>query len=367
MLLPMISRLLKVCASLSLLLALLSTSGCGTFVANRIAQAPNTYPTWFAPKARVSLGFNAGFVSHFPAHYIEVGPPKAKLCYRIVEPADYQLKVSRTNWVEHGEEQFNFNFHATIPARTNQWTANPRGTVVLLHGYGLAQFSMAPWALRLAEDGWRCVLVDLRGHGRSTGKQIYFGTRETGDLTQLLDKMDKDGKLVGPVGVVGESYGAALALRWKSVEPRVNAAVAIAPYGVLSNAVLNISRDYARWFPSAFLKAGLKRLPSVLEVQPGDLDTTTVLTRHPEAALFVAGAEDKIMPLADVSRLHALAEPGSGMIVVPHATHEAVTYFFDELAPPVLSWLDGNTQQVKDDRTPDSQTRAQRTEVSAKN
>lgn len=278
---------------------------------------------------------------------MEVGPPTAKMCYRVIEPADYALKVTRTNWIAHGEEQFDFGFHATVPGRTNQWTGRPRGTVVLLHGYGLAQFSMAPWALRLAEDGWRCVLVDLRGHGRSTGKEIYFGIRETNDLSQLLDKLEWDGQLAGPVQVVGESYGAALALRWKTAEPRVQKVVAIAPYGVLSNAVLNISHDYAKWFPTFFLRVGLKQLPAVLEVQPGDLDTTTVLQRHSEAALFVAATNDKIMPLADVDRLHKMADPGSKMVVVPHATHEAVTYFFDDLVPPVLGWLKGDAEHVK--------------------
>ena len=70
------------------------------------------------------------------------------------------------------------SFGADVPGRTNQWSAHPRGTVILLHGYGLAQFAMVPWAIRLAQSGWRCVLVDLRGHGKSTGKKVYFGTRE---------------------------------------------------------------------------------------------------------------------------------------------------------------------------------------------
>jgi cephalosporin-C deacetylase-like acetyl esterase len=42
------------------------------------------------------------------------------------------------------------------------------------------------------------------------------------------------------VAVIGESYGAALALRWKTMDPRVGNVVAIAPYVVLSNAVLNM-------------------------------------------------------------------------------------------------------------------------------
>ncbi|MDB6068166.1 MAG: alpha/beta hydrolase [Pedosphaera sp.] len=326
---------------LVLLVALVSgTGGCGTFVAHRMTQAPNTYPTWFAPKARVELGFSPKLMSHFPVHYVDVGPPVARLCYRVVDPADYHLKVATTNWVENGEPNFDFSFAATVPAATNSWTMKPRGTVVLLHGYGVAQFSMVPWALRLAEEGWRCVLVDLRGHGKSTGRQIYFGVQETYDLSQLLDKLGRDGQLAGPVSAFGESYGAALALRWESVDPRVRSAVAIAPYAELSNAVLNIYQDYAGWLPKRLVKAGLRELPSVLKLEARDLDTTTVLQDKKVAALFVAGAEDKVMPLGDVERLSALAAPGSEIVVVPKATHEAVTYFFDVIVPPVLAWLD---------------------------
>lgn len=326
---------------------ILMSQGCGTFVADRIAQAPNTYPTWFAPKARVSLGISPKMLNTFPSRYVDVSNPHARLYYRVIEPAQYDLRINSTNWVERGEQQFDFNFHAKLPGKPNRWTGSPRGTVVLLHGYGLAQFSMAPWALRLAEDGFRCVLVDLRGHGKSSGKRIYFGTQETNDLSRLLDKMAADGQLTGPVAAMGESYGAALALRWATVEPRVSNVVAIAPYAVLSNAVLNISRDYAAWVPLGIIRSGLRKLPSVLDVPPGELDTTTVLRRTPETALFIAGENDKIAPAADVEKLSTLAKPGSRFIVVPHATHEAVTYFFKDLSQPVITWLEQDTQPVQ--------------------
>jgi pimeloyl-ACP methyl ester carboxylesterase len=193
------------------------------------------------------------------------------------------------------------------------------------------------------------VLVDLRGHGKSTGKRIYFGVQEAHDLSQLLDELAHDGRLKEPVAAFGESYGAALALRWKTVEPRVRTVVAVTPYAGLSNAVLNLSHEYAGWMPKTFIRAGLKKLPSVLEIPAGELDTTTGLARHPVTALFVAGAEDKITPVTDVKQLRALAAPGSELIVVPEATHEAVTYFFAELVPPVLAWLpgaDGRTNSI---------------------
>jgi pimeloyl-ACP methyl ester carboxylesterase len=317
----------------------INTTGCGTFVARRIAQAPNSYPTWFAPKARVELGYTANFLTNFPVHYVEVGPPLARLRYRIVDPADYHLKVTSTNWLEHGQEEFDFEFHADVPGRSNAWTGSARGTVVLLHGYGVAQFAMAPWALRLAEEGWRCVLLDLRGHGKSTGRRIYFGVQEARDLSQLLDELKRKGQLREPVAAMGESYGAALALRWKADEARVRSVVAIAPYAELATAVVNIGRDYAGWVPSGLLRAGLRKLPSLLDLPPGELDTTTVLARSPVEALFVAGTEDKVTSVADVERLEMLAAPGSKMIIVPQATHEAVTYFFDALAGPVATWL----------------------------
>ena len=324
---------------LLLVVLALSTPGCGTFMARRMVQAPNTYPEWLAPKAPVLLAYSARFLTNFPKEFVTVGPPAAQLCYRIIEPADYDLKVSSTNWLEHGRERTKFEFHADLPAQSNRWTAAPRGTVVLLHGYGLAQFSMAPWALELAQEGWRCVLVDLRGHGKSTGKQIYYGLQEVHDLSQLLDELDREGKLKEPLAAMGESYGAAMALRWKPVEPRVQIVVAITPYAGLSNSVMNLRDEYAAWLPKAFIKAGLKKLPSVLGTTVGELDTTTILARCPLSAFFVAGTADKITPVADVETLRALASPASELVVVPGATHETVTYFFADLAPPVLTWL----------------------------
>lgn len=315
--------------------------GCGGFAARRMAQAPNSYPSWLSPEAPVQLSFAWNVLTNFPGRVVEVGPPRARLFCRVMEPADYGLDLTSTNWLEHGQRRFRFSLRASLPGKPNAWSGAPRGTVVLLHGYGVAQFAMAPWALRLAQDGWRCVLVDLRGHGKSTGKRIYYGVREARDLSQLLDALAGDGTLAPPVAALGESYGAALALRWKVSDPRVDRVVAIAPYGALSNAVVNICHEYAGWLPRRLIDAGLRRLPSVLEVAPEQLDTTMVLACHPVPALVVVGTEDRITPPADVRRVYEETGPGSGWIVVPGATHEAVTYEFHDLVPPVLAWLDG--------------------------
>jgi pimeloyl-ACP methyl ester carboxylesterase len=333
---------------LTLLLALaLAASGCGHFVARRMTQSPNRYPRWLSPPARVELAFDAIMLTNFPPRFAEVGPPKARLRYRIVEPADYQFTTSTTNWLERGQPHYHFSFTSKFNGPTNEWTARPRGTVLLLHGYGVAQFAMAPWALRLAQDGWRCVLVDLRGHGKSTGRRIYYGTQETRDLRQLLDQLEKDGQLAGPAAALGSSFGAVLALRLKATDSRVEHAVAIAPYAVLSNAVQNICREYADWMPGWMPRQAMKRLPAMLHVTPEELDTTTILAQRPVAALFVAGGADKISPESEVRKLHAQAERGSEFVVVTGASHESVTYYFDELTHPILAWLRGE-QPIED-------------------
>ena len=74
-------------------------------------------------------------------------------------------------------------------------------------------------------------------------------------------------------------------------------------------------------------------------VEAAELDTTTVLDRTPVAALFVAGGGDRIAPVIDVRKLFGRAAPGSEMVVVAGASHEAVPYHFDELLPSVLAWL----------------------------
>ena len=91
---------------------------------------------------------------------------------------------------------------------------------------------MVPWAWRLAQEGGRCVLVDLRGHGQSPGKNIYWGLKESHDMSQLLDELEHQGQLAPPVAVLGDSSGAALALRWKTLDPRVGTVVAIAGMGL---------------------------------------------------------------------------------------------------------------------------------------
>ena len=129
---------------------------------------------------------------------IDVGPPRATLAVVVVEPK-----------------------------------RPPRATIFVLHGIGDRKESMRHWGEHLAEAGYRAVLVDSRGHGHSTGQWLTYGVQESRDLSQLIDALHLD----GPIGVMGISYGGATAVEWAAREPRVRAAVAVAPFASLRDIV----------------------------------------------------------------------------------------------------------------------------------
>ncbi len=327
------------------LFVLLCGMGCGNFAARRMAQAPNTYPTWFTPNAPVTLRFSEKLLTGFPNQYLQIPSPAARIRYRIIDPGDYQFHW--TNRVDEAKGTLDLSFDAKIASaaeRTNRWSQNPRGLVVLLHGYGVAGFAMLPWAFLLAQEGWRCVLVDLRGHGRSTGKQIYFGTQEIQDLSALLDQLGAGRNLAQPVCVVGHSYGAVLALRWKLRDPRLDKVVAMSPYADLASAAQNIRQQYAPWVPKSFVTAGLHKLPELLHVPERELNPDRWMEANHETALFVAGEADRIAPPDQVERLYELAGPGNKLLLVPRAAHELLPFYLDALAAPVNDWLSGQSQ-----------------------
>ena len=88
----------------------------------------------------------------------------------MVEPADYQLKIATNHWMEGGKEDFTFTFKAVTPGVSNLWTGAPRGTVVLLHGYGVA---VRDGAVGVAAGGGR---LALRAGGPARPRQIHGET-----------------------------------------------------------------------------------------------------------------------------------------------------------------------------------------------
>lgn len=346
----MVSHLLRLL--LGLLLAGLTGCTPGSIIAHQMVKSPNRQPGWLTkpgrllPPAKVTLNYYATLPDKLMSQQAAVvGDPPAKLQVLVIEPGPYGFKAS-SRWEKSGSHPV-FRFEMRLSPPTNRADTavdrTPRGTIFLLHGYALSKDVMLPWGFSLAEAGWRCVLVDLRGHGYSGGDRIYFGTREPEDLRALLTELNRRQVIQGPVGVLGDSYGATIALRWAAQDSRVQTVAALAPYSRLADAMEGIRQSYSSWVPRGWVRSAAGRLPALLGVPPTGVDTAPALSA-PSArrveVLFVAGEKDVVAPVAAVHQLKDLAQPGSRLLIVPQAAHEELPYEFDVLGQPVKDWFD---------------------------
>jgi pimeloyl-ACP methyl ester carboxylesterase len=105
-------------------------------------------------------------------------------------------------------------------------------TIVLVHGWGLAHQSYKRAAQALAARGFRVLVPDLPGFGRSTDLPLTRVTLESfaqalqGFLEKMAERQDA-GALVGPVHVVGHSFGGAVGARLAHDAPELVASVVL--------------------------------------------------------------------------------------------------------------------------------------------
>jgi pimeloyl-ACP methyl ester carboxylesterase len=196
-----------------------------------------------------------------------------------------------------------------------------RATVFVLHGIRDSRESVEGWGRMLAATGCRAVLVDLRGHGRSTGDALTYGVQESLDLVQVLDALSERGLIVGGVGAFGNSYGAATAIQWAGRDPRVRAVVAVAPFASMRAVV----SDYLPVrLPAALVREAIERAGTRAGFDPDSADTVEAIARTCAQVLLVHGRADKRVPPEHSERLHAAAADHSELVLVDGESHGGV-------------------------------------------
>jgi pimeloyl-ACP methyl ester carboxylesterase len=201
-----------------------------------------------------------------------------------------------------------------------------RGTVLLLAENGGNRAS--PRILRLAREvsamGFDALLVDLRGHGQSSGVNTY-GLGETLDLMEVLRELREEDP-TRRIAAVGFSLGAACILRAMSMTDAIEAAAVFAPYSALDPDFIRHELVYqasgrrggalARLFSarlllaSIHLWAGFPRLP-----EPMDLATD-----RPVLLFHCSGDPEVPFSHARAIAAHARA-PGLELHVVSRNEH----------------------------------------------
>ena len=214
---------------------------------------------------------------------------------------------------------------------------------MLIHGYLADKRFVVPWAVRLAQAGYRCVLLDLRGHGQSTGKHIGFGAFEARDVSAVLDDLGRRGWDVSRVGLFGVSYGASVALLTAGRDPRVRAVVAFEPFSSAETAVPELMRsvfkkESAGITDAQFAAAHVKEA-RIAGFQWSDADIPAALSRTHAPVLFLHGEADLWLSPEHSRALARVAPPGSALVLVPRDNHVTLPLQIRPFERAVLDWF----------------------------
>ncbi|MEZ4223313.1 MAG: alpha/beta fold hydrolase [Polyangiaceae bacterium] len=219
------------------------------------------------------------------------------------------------------------------PAATlSAWVLTPkttqiqRQTVILLHGVRLDKSSMLAHARSFVAAGHRAVVVDLRGHGHSTGTHLTYGTREAQDVSQLIDVLSKKHP-EARFAVFGYSYGAAVAIRLGQIDPRISAVVSVAAFSSLRSVVTDYEKRYlptaGRLIPDTWLDQAVGDAAATAAFDPEDTPLAAV-ARARTPMLLIHGLADTQVSPEHARKLHAAARDHAELVLLPRETHDSV-------------------------------------------
>jgi len=257
--------------------------------------------------------------------WVEVGPPRARLLVRTMEPIG-------------GD-------------------ACPIGTILLLHGAYERSENMLGMARIVRNGGYRAVLVDMRGHGRSTGERITYGVQESKDLVQLVDVLQDRGLLAGKLGVYGFSFGAATAIDLAGRDPRVEAVVAVAPYASFERAASEAMRakvSAVRRFASReWIDQTVREAGRVGGFDSEATDPIVAIQRTHAMVIMIHGDADTFVRPYHSELLHRAAPDHSRLAIVPGAEHHDLAGANSKSATSLaLSWFNQWLLRVAESPTP---------------
>lgn len=194
-------------------------------------------------------------------------------------------------------------------------TAARRGTIVWLHGVADNHGSAAGLVDRFVPRGFDLVAYDSRAHGESEGEACTYGFYEKQDLARVIDTIGP-----GPIVLIGDSLGGAVALQEAAQDPRVTALVSAETFSDL--------RTVATERAPRIFTAGVRRRAFQRAAEQGHFDIDAVSPVRAAASirvpvLLVHGDADVDTPPDHSRRIFAALGGPKRLILVPGGTHNS--------------------------------------------
>lgn len=250
--------------------------------------------------------------------------------------------------------------------------AEPRGVVVLCHGYGEHARRYDHVAARFGEAGLVTYALDQRGHGRSGGKRVYLKdiSEYTGDFDRLVGIAAADHPLLKRI-VLGHSMGGGVVFAYGVDHPSDYAAMVLSGPAVYAQdavspvmiAVAKIVGSVLPGLPVENLPAdAVSRDPAVVAAYEADplvhhgklpagiakalIGVGESMPRRAadltKPLLVVHGEQDKLIPVAGSRRLLECVGPlDANLKVYPELYHEVFNEPERDLVlDDVVSWIE---------------------------
>jgi pimeloyl-ACP methyl ester carboxylesterase len=209
-----------------------------------------------------------------------------------------------------------------------------RGVIVYLHGIGNNRRAGIDVARRLGPLGYEVVAYDARAHGRSQGKYCTYGYYEKDDFVSLLDALQLPRAIL-----IGHSLGAAVALQAASIEPRIQAVVALSTFSDLPS----IIEDRKPWLlRNAKAEELLEEAAKIAHFPPQEASPLAAAPLIRAPVLLIHGADDDQTPPSHSRRvfeqltcrrkLVILEGVGHRDILDSPRTWQAIEQFLSDLA-----------------------------------
>lgn len=320
-------RTLSRCCLLVFLANLLFSPGCAMQLAEVMVKAPNQGMSITQLQRKPSRArFGRESEQRFRVNVGTPGISEASLALRVLEPSPVPMLGVK---IEPTANRDRFHF-ALVYAQEDQIVdtspREPRGTIIVLHGiFGSKDTLPAMWGRVAAGAGFRSVLVDLRGQGRSTGDWLTYGALEAQDLVQVLNDLERRDLLAGPVGVIGISYGGATAIQLAGLDPRVEAVAALAPFADFQEVVPEFGRAILgpfAWLVSSSTAADATRYTQFYNgVPPAMPSPREAIAQTDAAVLLLHGRRDRHVPLHHSRQLVSAARGPARLIVLEDDDH----------------------------------------------
>lgn len=159
-----------------------------------------------SPKRRNVADWHREILSHQKQHGLAVSQHNSRngtpylICQPAATPAGKKSMELRDALASRG-------------TRLDPW-GTVRGTIILLHGHKGCKEDHLPICERFCAAGFRCVCLDLPGHGQNPAPHATFGHKEIALLKQLWQEIQQThAEMQGPMALFGVSQGGAIALQ----------------------------------------------------------------------------------------------------------------------------------------------------------